>query len=74
MSYSYTGDKDFGDLIFLRRLQAPIGLILVRLPETISAIQKAAIVADVLQTYATQIVGALTVISPHGVRIAALPH
>ena len=68
-----TSDKDFGDLIFLRRLQAPIGLILIRLPETFTAMQKAHIVSNVVQTYTVQLAGAFTVISLNGVRMTSLP-
>jgi predicted nuclease of predicted toxin-antitoxin system len=68
-----TSNKDFGDLLFLRRLQSPLGIILLRLPETITTAQKAVIVSGVLRTYAAQLAGAFTVVSPSGVRIIPLP-
>jgi predicted nuclease of predicted toxin-antitoxin system len=68
-----TGDKDFGDLLFLQRRQAPQGVILVRLPDTLTSQQKATIVADVLRLHAPQLLGAFTVISQNGVRLTPLP-
>ena len=68
-----TSDKDFGDLIFLRRLQAPMGLMLLRLSETIPITQRADIISSVVQTYAAQLAGAFTVISRTGVRVTPLP-
>lgn len=68
-----TGDKDFGDLIFLQRLRAPPGIILLRLPETLPTSQKAEIVSGVFQAYATQLVNAFSVISHAGVRITPFP-
>jgi predicted nuclease of predicted toxin-antitoxin system len=68
-----TGDKDFGDILFFRHAQTPIGVVLIRLPDTISAISKAALIADVLKTYAQQIPGSFTVISVNGVRVTPLP-
>jgi predicted nuclease of predicted toxin-antitoxin system len=52
-----TGDNDFGDLLFLWRLQAPIGLILTRLPESMTASQKADVISEVLYTHAARLVG-----------------
>ncbi len=68
-----TGDKDFGDLLFTRRFASPGGVILLRLPASMTSEQKAELVLNVFQAYASRFTGAFTVISTQGVRVVPLP-
>src|SRR5260370_37950509 len=43
-----TYDKDFGDLVFYRRYHSH-GIMLLRLPETLSSLEKADVVVDVIR-------------------------
>lgn len=57
-----TYDKDFGDLIFYRRYQSR-GVILLRLPETLSSLEKADIVADVINEKREELFQSFTVVT-----------
>lgn len=65
-----TDDKDFGELVFLRRLKAS-GILLVRLASLTPA-QEIEIVANVINTYGDRLLHAFTVIMPNGVRIRSV--
>lgn len=70
-----TGDKDFGDLIFFQRYQAPAGVVLLRLPDSLTSQEKSEIVGEVLHKYESQCTGAFMVITPSNVRITRFrPH
>lgn len=62
-----TADKDFGELVFRRRLHAH-GIVLIRLAGLLPE-RKAAIVASVVRQHASELTGALTVIAPGLCRI-----
>jgi predicted nuclease of predicted toxin-antitoxin system len=62
-----TGDKDFGELVYRRRL-VHLGVVLVRL-EGLPASIKAAIVSDALAGHTSEVAGAFTVISSNAIRI-----
>ena len=62
-----TGDKDFGELVFRRRL-AHAGVVLFRLPDA-GPHGRAAIVAPAFESHLDAFKGAFTVISPRGIRI-----
>lgn len=57
-----TYDKDFGDLIFYRRYQSR-GVILLRLPETLSSLEKADIVVDVINEKREELFQSFTVVT-----------
>jgi predicted nuclease of predicted toxin-antitoxin system len=62
-----TSDKDFGELVFRQRLLHS-GVILFRLAGLPSEV-KGKILVSVLQTHASELPGAFTVIRPRSVRI-----
>ncbi len=62
-----TADKDFGELVFRRRL-VPKGVVLLRL-FGLSADEKPAIVEDFLSEHAKDIVGNFVVVTPTAIRI-----
>ncbi len=62
-----TADKDFGELIFRKRLISK-GIVLVRLPGIKPKI-KAEIVSKILKEHIQEIPGAFSVISESGLRI-----
>jgi predicted nuclease of predicted toxin-antitoxin system len=64
-----TADKDFGELVF-RQGRAASGVVLLRLAG-LSARTKADVCSEAFRTYAAEIRGAFTVISPGAVRIRA---
>ena len=61
-----TEDKDFGDLVFQRRLPSQ-GIILVRL-RGLTIKTRAQIVAKTIEQYAKTLQYGFTVVSPNGVR------
>ena len=65
-----TDDKDFGELVIRHRQQSS-GVMLVRLPG-LHPLQKAEIVADVIEQYGDQLINALCVVTPQKVRIRNL--
>lgn len=65
-----TDDKDFGDLVIQQSLPTA-GVILVRLPG-IPPEQKAEIVAKIVHDHEESLIHAMTVITPHKVRIRPL--
>ncbi len=67
-----TADKDFGDLVFLHRYPAS-GVVLTRLPEELSAAEKADIVVQVIKIHGERLFGSFTIITPRKVRITKLP-
>lgn len=62
-----TDDKDFGELVFHRHLQAS-GVLLVRLA-ALSPIEEVNVVVQVISSYGEKLLHAFTVITPQGVRI-----
>ncbi len=66
-----TEDKDFGDLVVRDRMQA-VGVILIRL-DGFSPVERAEIIARVVQEHQNELSGAFTVIKPHIVRIRRNP-
>ena len=62
-----TDDKDFGELVFHRHLQAS-GVLLVRLA-ALSPIEETELVIQVISTYGEKLLHAFTVITPQGIRI-----
>ncbi len=62
-----TGDKDFGELVY-RDKKYNCGIVLIRLAG-LSNIEKAEIVASVIQDHAAELENAFTVISHHNLRI-----
>ena len=67
-----TADKDFGDLVFLHHYQA-VGVVLMRLPEELSAAEKASIVVEVIKLHQERLLGSFTIITTRKVRITKLP-
>ena len=57
-----TYDKDFGDLVFYQQYRTQ-GVMLVRLPETLSSLEKAEIVIDVISERQDELFHAFSVIS-----------
>jgi predicted nuclease of predicted toxin-antitoxin system len=57
-----TYDKDFGDLVFYQQFHTQ-GLILVRLPETLSSLEKADILVDVISERQDVLFHSFTVIA-----------
>ncbi len=57
-----TYDKDFGDLVFYQHYHTN-GVILVRLPETLSSLEKADIVIDVISERQNELFHAFSVIA-----------
>lgn len=62
-----TADKDFGNLVYLKR-QASAGVILLRLAG-LTARQKVEVVAQLVNEHNYQLAGAFAVITPNRVRI-----
>lgn len=62
-----TDDKDFGELVFRRRL-IHAGVILVRLPG-LSPLAKCAILMQVVEEHAAELFGKFTVLAPGMARI-----
>ena len=62
-----TDDKDFGELVFHKHLQAA-GVLLVRLA-TIEPTQAIEVVVQVIDEYGDKLLQAFTVIMPRGIRI-----
>lgn len=65
-----TADKDFGELVF-RQGKIASGIILIRLAG-LSSVQKANLVASVINQRLTELAKAFTVISPKSIRIRQL--
>lgn len=63
-----TRDKDFGDLVFKDGINH-YGIVLVRLKDTMSTLQKVEIVSNAFQRYSTQFQHAFSVIDENLVRI-----
>jgi len=57
-----TYDKDFGDLVFYKQYHTQ-GVMLVRLPETLSSLEKAEIVIDVISERQDELFHAFSVIA-----------
>ncbi len=68
-----TSDHDFGQMIFALRHPAPFGVILMRLPDTLTSLEKAQIVASVIAQYEQNLPNAFIVISATTVRITPMP-
>lgn len=66
-----TADKDFGDLIFQRHYQI-VGVILVRLPDSLSSLEKSDIIANVVKIHGNALLHSFTVITSNKVRITKL--
>jgi predicted nuclease of predicted toxin-antitoxin system len=64
-----TDDNDFGELVFRLGLPAPYGVARIKLPSSTPVARKAEIVSLALATYGVQLVGHLSVIEEHRVRI-----
>jgi predicted nuclease of predicted toxin-antitoxin system len=62
-----TLDKDFGELVF-RQARITAGVVLIRL-FGLSPLEKANVVADVIELHASEIAGSFTVITRSAVRI-----
>jgi predicted nuclease of predicted toxin-antitoxin system len=65
-----TNDKDFGELVF-RKNHPSTGVILVRLPG-LPPVTKARLVAQAVQRYARQLLGAFVVTGPRTTRLRKL--
>ncbi len=65
-----TDDKDFGELV-IRHRQQTSGVMLIRLPG-LPPLQKAEIVAHVIEQYGDQLINAMCVVTPQKVRIRNL--
>lgn len=57
-----TYDKDFGDLIFYRRYHSR-GVILLRLPDSLSSLEKADVVIDVIREKREELFQSFTVVT-----------
>jgi predicted nuclease of predicted toxin-antitoxin system len=66
-----TSDKDFGELVF-RRHHRSAGVILLRLPGR-SPDYKARLVADTVQRYGGELLGAFVVIGLRTIRLRRMP-
>jgi predicted nuclease of predicted toxin-antitoxin system len=66
-----TNDKDFGELVF-RKHHRSAGVILLRLPGR-SPATKARLVADAIQRYGGELLGAFVVIGPRTIRLRRVP-
>lgn len=67
-----TEDHDFAELVF--RLKKPsYGLVLLRIPHTLSRNERLSYLLEVLRQYEPQLPHHLTSITPNAVRIRALP-
>lgn len=67
-----TADKDFGELVYRRRM-AHCGVILLR-QTGLSIDRRADAILAVLQSHATELPAAFTVVAPDSVRIRRPPH
>lgn len=68
-----TYDKDFGDLVFYQHYRTH-GVILMRLPETLSSLEKADILVDVINEKQEELFNSFTVIAANKKRtIRILP-
>ena len=65
-----TDDKDFGELV-IRHRQQTSGVMLIRLPG-LPPLQKAEIVAYVIEQYGDNLINAMCVVTPQKVRIRNL--
>lgn len=63
-----TKDTDFGKLIFIDSLPTA-GVLLVRLPNTMSPLDQAERVSNVISTYGNALIGAFTVLDSDSVRL-----
>ena len=63
-----TSDKDFGELLF-REKRFSRGVVLLRVPEQRSPMEKAEIVSKAVREYGEQLLGAFAVITPRSTRI-----
>ena len=61
-----TNDKDFAELVFLRR-SAAVGIVLMRMPDA-TAVEKARRVLDVAHVQSDRLFGALIVVQPDAAR------
>lgn len=68
-----TEDKDFGDIVFRDRAPAPYGVVLSRLPNSLTDSDKAQIIRQAFASHYAQFAGMFTVIDERQVRIVALP-
>jgi predicted nuclease of predicted toxin-antitoxin system len=68
-----TLDKDFGDLVFLHHFHTN-GVILLRLPASLSSSEKARIVADVIREHQEALFFSFTVIASNKRRIIRIVH
>lgn len=66
-----TADKDFGELVFRKRL-VPDGVLLIRLPG-MAPREKAQVVVSMLERHAAELVRAFAVLTPNSLRIRQLP-
>ena len=66
-----TNDKDFGELVFRKHYRSS-GVILVRLPGRPPS-TKARLVAQAVQRYSGELLGAFVVIGPRTVRLRRMP-
>lgn len=67
-----TADKDFGELVYRRRM-AHCGVVLLR-QAGLSIEVRADVVLSVLASHASELAAAFTVIAPESVRIRRTPH
>lgn len=65
-------DKDFGDLIFRKRHKS-VGVMLIRFPESLTALEKASIIVDVIRRHSEELFYSFTVITRDRLRITRLP-
>ena len=63
-----TKDTDFGKLIFVDGLSTA-GVLLIRLPGTMSPLDQAERVSNVIATYGNALLGAFTVLDTDNVRL-----
>ena len=66
-----TNDKDFGELVF-RKHHRTAGVILIRLPGRLPS-DKARLVAQSVQRYLGELLGAFVVVGPRTVRVRRMP-
>jgi predicted nuclease of predicted toxin-antitoxin system len=67
-----TSDKDFGGLVY-HKLHNHAGVVLLRLPDTLTPEQKAELVSEVFRLHASELPGRFTVVTPTSVRIRSTP-
>jgi len=66
-----TVDKDFGDIVFHQNYQVP-GVVLVRLPDDLTSLEKSNIIADIIRKYDEELFHSFTVIASHKMRMTRL--